>query len=48
MLCLVLEYRKSILTDLCCGQSYKHFTLVIYKSRVIIWGIFNSGTTLES
>ena len=30
------------------GQSYKHFTLVNYDSRVIIWGIFQSGTTLES
>ena len=31
-----------------CGQSYKHFTLVNYASRVVIWGIFQSGTTLES
>ena len=31
-----------------CGQSYKHFTLVNYESRVVIWGIFQSGTTLES
>ena len=30
------------------GQSNKHFTLVIYESRVVIWGIFKSGTTLES
>ena len=30
------------------GQSYKHFTLVNYKSWVIIWGIFQSGTTLGS
>ena len=30
------------------GQSYKHFTLAIYESRVVIWGIFKSGTTLES
>ena len=30
------------------GQSYKHFTLVNYNSRVVIWGIFKSGTTLES
>ena len=29
------------------GQSYKQFTLVIYDSRVVIWGIFQSGTTLE-
>ena len=29
-------------------QSYKQFTLVIYESRVVIWGIFKSGTTLES
>ena len=31
-----------------CGQSYKQFTLIIYNSRVIIWRIFKSGTTLES
>ena len=31
-----------------CGQSYKQFTLVIYESGVVIWGIFKSGTTLES
>ena len=30
------------------GQYYKHFTLVNYDSRVVIWGIFQSGTTLES
>ena len=30
------------------GQSYKHFTLVNYDSRVVIWGIFQSGMTLES
>ena len=30
------------------GQSYKQFMLVIYDSRVVIWGIFKSGTTLES
>ena len=30
------------------GQSYKHFTLVNYDSRVVIWGNFKSGTTLES
>ena len=30
------------------GQSYKHFTIVIYDPRVVIWGIFKSGTTLES
>ena len=35
--------------DICSGgQSYKQFTLVIYNSRVVIWGIFKSGTTLES
>ena len=31
-----------------CGQSYKHFTLVNYDPRVVIWGIFQSGTTLKS
>ena len=30
------------------GQYYKHFTLVNYDSKVVIWGIFQSGTTLES
>ena len=35
-------------TELISGQSYKQFTLVIYNSIVIIWGIFKSGTTLES
>ena len=29
-------------------QSYKHFMLVNYDSRVVIWGIFKSGMTLES
>ena len=36
------------LVSLTSGQSYKQFTLVIYDSRVVIWGIFKSGTTLES
>ena len=31
-----------------CGQSYKQFMLIIYNSRVVIWGIFKSSTTLES
>ena len=30
-----------------CGQSYKQFVLVIYKSRIVIWGIFKSCMTLE-
>ena len=29
------------------GQSYKQFTLIIYESRVVLWGILKSGTTLE-
>ena len=33
---------------LCCGQSYKGSTIVNYDSRVVKWGIFKSGTTLES
>ena len=32
--------------ELTSGQSYKQFMLVIYESRVVIWGIFKSGTTL--
>ena len=30
------------------GQSYKHFMLINYNSSVVIWGVFKSGTTLES
>ena len=30
-----------------CGQSYKSSTIVNYESRVILWGNFKSGTTLE-
>ena len=44
----VQELAVSDLRATLCGQSYKHFTLVIYESRVVIWGIFKSGTTLES
>ena len=33
---------------LASGQSYKHFMIVIYNPRVIIWGVFKSGTSLES
>ena len=32
---------------LCFGQSYKGSTIVNYCSKVVIWGIFKSGTTLE-
>ena len=40
---LVAELSNGVLTQECThsGQSYKHFTIVI-------WGIFKSGTTLES
>ena len=30
------------------SQSYKHFMIVIYDPRVLIWSVFKSGTTLES
>ena len=30
------------------GQPYKASMIVNYNSRVVIWGIFKSGTTLES
>ena len=42
---LIFDCQVLILTS---GQSYKTFTLVNYDSRVVIWGIFKSGTTLES
>ena len=35
-------------TSVTSGQSYKHFMLVNYDSRFVIWGIFELGTTLES
>ena len=38
----------NIIMVLSCGQSYKTITLINYDSRVVIWGIFKSGTTLES
>ena len=31
----------------CSGQSYKGSAILNYSSRVIIWGIFKSGTILE-
>ena len=31
-----------------CGQSYKASMIVNYNSRVVIWGIVESGTILES
>ena len=44
-------YQLSIVTlynNLTSGQSYKHFTIVIYDPRDVIWSIFKSVTTLES
>ena len=47
--CVQLDYQIiSQVASADCGQSYKHFTLVNYDSRVVIWGIFQSGMTLES
>ena len=34
---------KYFLATRTSGQSYKHFTLINYDSRVVIWGIFQSG-----
>ena len=41
-------FESILFSPLICGQSYKHFMIINYNSRVIIWGIFKSGTTLES
>ena len=41
-------FNRNFYFDVTSGQSYKRFTLVIYDSRVVIWGIFKSGMTLES
>ena len=30
------------------GKSHKGSTIINYDSGVVIWGIFKSGTTLES
>ena len=40
-------YRNTVLFA-SSGQSYKQVMLIIYDSRVVIWSIFKSGTTLES
>ena len=41
----LLTYKR-LWNGLLSGQSYKYFMLVNYDSRVVIWGIFLSGTTL--
>ena len=43
--CLIISHVEEQQTSV---QSYKQFMLVIYDSRVIIWGIFKSDMTLES
>ena len=47
---LIYKYNIGLCASigLTCGQSYKHFTLINYDSKVVIWRIFQSGTTLES
>ena len=45
---IVVIGKHRAVVRLTSGQSYKHFTIVNYDSRVVIWGIFKSGTTLES
>ena len=44
----LVKLETSLSVSVLSGQSYKQFTLVIYDSRVVIWGIFKSGITLES
>ena len=44
---MTMAWRRCVNSET-SGQSYKHFMLVNYDSRVVIWGIFQSGTTLES
>ena len=34
--------------ETCHQSSYKGSTIVNYGFRVVIWGIFKSGTTVES
>ena len=43
----VLDDNQKVRTE-ASGQSYKHFTIIIYDPRVIIRGVFKSGMTLES
>ena len=46
---LVLFIHLCLLVSLeTCGQSYKASTIINYDSRVVIWGIFQSGMNLES
>ena len=41
---LGFDVKQLLIEEFSCGQSYKHFMLIIYESR---WGIFKSGATLE-
>ena len=46
--CETVTYKANNIWKETSGQSYKGSTIVNYDSRVIIWGNFKSGTTLES
>ena len=48
LLCGSLGFLTHPTSSVTSGQSYKHFTLIIYNPRVVIWGIFKSGTPLGS
>ena len=43
----MFDGRNGLTVFITCGQSYKGLTIVNYDSRVVIWGIFKSGTTLD-
>ena len=46
-LSLTVPTTTTTITNDTSGQSYKGSTIVNYDSRVVIWGNFKSGMTLE-
>ena len=48
ILCVLIKQLWEKFYSTSSGQSYKASMIVNYDSRVVIWGIFKSGTTLES
>ena len=45
---IIIFYNYLRVLSLYSGQSYRHFTIINYNSRVVMWGIFKPGTTLKS
>ena len=45
---VVIYERKLFIRLATVVNIIKHFTIVIYNSRVVIWDVFKSGTALGS